>query len=198
MKSITRWYRERYVLPVKQAVAVKLLKSLLPDLLVLRKHLIDIASHEKKAEQFDDEHLTLMVLFFMWVKPWIDNGRVDSLLKTFQDAEEAGCVAQFFCHASYARDERYIRSKPGEQVSCNKIFLGGNRPNVPRRSIAEWKQEKGNTIPVAMTGGGESLSAYQVILGEARNFVDAHALPLVLGINELEDFAREYDLEKAA
>lgn len=198
MKSPNRWFREKYVLPVKRAEAVGLLTNLLPDLLQLRKSLIDIAAHNKKALRHADEHLTLMVLFFITVKPWHDGDRLNALIQAFKDAEMGNFVAELFYHASFSGDRKYIQSEPGVQVACSKIFLGGDRPNVPLLSIADWKEEKGNALPVSMGSNGEPLTAYQVILDDAQRFIHDHAWPLASSINRLEDFARAYDRQEAA
>lgn len=170
------------------------LGSIKTELLVLKKTLEAIANTRSS------DHLGCLHVFFSTVSPWHDRG-LDDIITAFEEADKHSglhsdiifklvLLNMHFENAGRCMS-RMNRTKPGEHVSIDKIFLGDiyglhtkpltfwfGRRNEPRD---EWK---GTIYGEALAG----MNAFDVVSEQARRFMNTHVGPMIKLIDDLYQY----------
>lgn len=130
--------------------------------------------------------LVAIVEFFDAVSRWHDRG-ISDLIAAFEGVnygqygellEKLRILQRHFVDAGRQK-HGWNRTKYGERVTADNVFLGDNR-------VSSWKQRK--DMPRGDWGfpGMEEKSDYDVVSEQAREFMTSHAGPMITIIRDLE------------
>lgn len=145
---------------------------------------------QRVAESRDP--LTEVVHFFDIVSKWHDRG-INDIIAEFKEVnygqydemlKKLRTLQEHFVNAGRC-EYGWNRTKPGEPVTAEKVFLG-NIFGLWTKTVAYWKNQKDEQKGGWGFPGMDDLNAYDVVSRQARQFMASHTGPMIIILNDLE------------